>query len=241
MGQTCLGKTHQLEDDVVTVNKINILPDGRPSILEPYPNSVFIRDRITHQNSHTYIYGKTDKDECIGQSAEDKEFLNVMFKEMKQDEDGSWVAPLPFKKDRPILQTNKSQAVNRACILDTCKSLKSNPEKKDLMAAFMDKILTKGHAEVTPSLAPNEEHWYFSGYTMRKTGQIRDVFDASAKCQNVSLNDCLLTGLDLTNNLLCILLRFRDGPIAITADIESMFYCFKVSKNHRNFLRFLWY
>ena len=34
---------------------------------------------------------------------------------MKQNEDGSWVvAPLSFKKDRPTLQTNKSQAVNRA-------------------------------------------------------------------------------------------------------------------------------
>ncbi|XP_056022195.1 uncharacterized protein LOC130055048 [Ostrea edulis] len=48
-------------------------------------------------------------------------------------------------------------------------------------------------------------------------------------------------GPDLMNSLLGILLRFRQGPVAITADIEQMFYRFSVSDDHRNYLRFMWY
>lgn len=50
-----------------------------------------------------------------------------------------------------------------------------------------------------------------------------------------------MTGPDLINNLLCVLLRFRKDLVAITADIQQMFYCFVVSEKLRNFLRFFWY
>lgn len=108
----------------------------------------------------------------------------------------------------------------------------------------MDKVISKGHAEVAPPLRENQECWYlplFGVYNAKKPGQIRGVFDASAKYMNTSLNNVLLTGPDLTNNLLGILLRFRDGPIGLMADIEHMFYCFRVHKEHRDFLRFIWY
>lgn len=67
------------------------------------------------------------------------------------------------------------------------------------------------------------------------------VFDSSAKHCGVSLNDVLLTGLNLTNNLVGVLMRFRKEPIAITADIEQMFHCFIVRQDHRNYLRFQWH
>lgn len=38
-----------------------------------------------------------------------------------------------------------------------------------------------------------------------------------------------------------MLLRFRKEKIAITADIEQMFYSFKVKEDHRNYLHFLWH
>lgn len=51
----------------------------------------------------------------------------------------------------------------------------------------------------------------------------------------------LLEGPDLNNTLLGVLLWFSKEPVAITADIEHMFYCFVVCENHRDFLHFLWY
>jgi hypothetical protein len=37
------------------------------------------------------------------------------------------------------------------------------------------------------------------------------------------------------------MLRFRQNPVAVTADIEQMFYSFFVNEKHRDFLRFLWF
>ncbi len=67
------------------------------------------------------------------------------------------------------------------------------------------------------------------------------VFDSSAQHQNISLNNVLLSGPDLNNSLLGVLLQFRKDRVAIMTDIQQMFYGFLVKEDHRNYLRFLWY
>lgn len=71
--------------------------------------------------------------------------------------------------------------------------------------------------------------------------QVRGVFDSSAVYEGHSLNKVLMTGPDLTNSLIGILLRFRQDRYAVIADIEQMFYQFYVKKEHRDLLRFFWY
>lgn len=46
------------------------------------------------------------------------------------------------------------------------------------------------------------------------------VFDSSAKCQGISLNDVLMTGLTLINNLVGVLMIFRLEKIAVIADLR---------------------
>lgn len=41
--------------------------------------------------------------------------------------------------------------------------------------------------------------------------------------------------------MLGILLRFRQEAVAITADVQQMFYNFKVVENNRDFLHFIWH
>ena len=38
-----------------------------------------------------------------------------------------------------------------------------------------------------------------------------------------------------------VLLRFRQESVAFVADVQQMFYCFYVNREHRNYLRFLWH
>ena len=64
--------------------------------------------------------------------------------------------------------------------------------------------------------------------------------DAKAKYNNVSLNDKLLVGPDLLNNLCGVLLRFREERVALLADIESMFHQCQVIEEDQPALRFLW-
>jgi len=55
-------------------------------------------------------------------------------------------------------------------------------------------------------------------------GKFRVAHDCAARYQGVALNDKLLQGPDLTNSLVGVLLRFRQGKIAFTADIKAMFF-----------------
>ena len=65
------------------------------------------------------------------------------------------------------------------------------------------------------------------------------VFDCSAKFNGVSLNSMLYKGPDFTNSLIGVLTRFRQDRIAVTADIQSIFYQVRVSNGDSFFLRFL--
>lgn len=74
-----------------------------------------------------------------------------------------------------------------------------------------------------------------------KKRKLRVVFDCTASFQGRSLNGELLQGPDLTNTLVGVLLRFREEPIAMMADIESMFYQGNVPEEDADLLRFLWW
>ena len=73
-----------------------------------------------------------------------------------------------------------------------------------------------------------------------KPGKVRRVCNAASKYKEVCLNDKLLAGPDLLHGLIGTIFRFREGPIALTADIESMFLQVQVPEQDRSCLRFLW-
>ncbi len=81
----------------------------------------------------------------------------------------------------------------------------------------------------------------FGVYHPKKLDQIRAVFDSSAQHEGISLNNVLLSGPDLNNSLIGVLMHFRKERIAVVADIQQMFHCFVVREDHRDYLRFLWH
>lgn len=91
----------------------------------------------------------------------------------------------------------------------------------------MQKLLETDHAEPV--------------YHPQKPDKIRVVFDAAAETNGLSLNKMLLSGPDLTNSLLSVLICFCQNPVAFMADIEQMLHSFLVQKEHRDLLWFLWY
>ena len=68
---------------------------------------------------------------------------------------------------------------------------------------------------------------------------VRVVFDCSSKYNGWSLNSELMSGPDLTNLLLGVLIRFRQDKVAFMRDKESMFYQVRIAEEHCSFLRFL--
>ncbi|GFV16742.1 reverse transcriptase domain-containing protein [Trichonephila clavipes] len=77
--------------------------------------------------------------------------------------------------------------------------------------------------------------------TEKTTSKLRIVFDASshAKAQ-LSLNDCLHTGLNFIPNLFFLLIKFRVNPIAFVADIKMAFLMIEIDESERDFTRFFW-
>lgn len=85
--------------------------------------------------------------------------------------------------------------------------------------------------------------WYLPHHPVlntNKPGKVHVVFDCAAKLQGTSLNDQLLEGPDLTNNLVGILMCFRQEPVALLAEVELTFHQVCVSSNDCDALRFLW-
>ena len=71
--------------------------------------------------------------------------------------------------------------------------------------------------------------------------KLRIVFDASVKFAGTSLNERLFSGPNLTNNLIGVLLIFRQQRVAFMSDTECMFYQVRVHIEQHDLLRFLWW
>ncbi|GFV32399.1 uncharacterized protein TNCV_1676851 [Trichonephila clavipes] len=77
--------------------------------------------------------------------------------------------------------------------------------------------------------------------TDKTTSKLRIVFDASSHAKSqLSLNDCLHTGLNFIPNLFFLLIKFRVNPIAFVADIKMAFLMIEIDESERDFTRFFW-
>ena len=150
--------------------------------------------------------------------------------------------PCPLKSQEVDFQTTDNKLLNERASWTLASR---NPVKCQHATTLMQKILDSGNAERASSVTEKkDEVWYLpiiNVYYPKKANQVRMVFDSSAQFNGVSLNDVLLSGPDLINSLLGVLMRFRNDHVGIMADIQQMFHCFKVKEDHRNYLRFLWY
>ena len=73
-----------------------------------------------------------------------------------------------------------------------------------------------------------------------KPGKVRRVLNGASKFHGTASNKSLLEGTDLLQNLVFVLLRFRQHHFAVTADIEGMFLQVGVLPEDQPSLRFLW-
>ena len=73
----------------------------------------------------------------------------------------------------------------------------------------------------------------------KSTTNLRIIYDASAKTEGPSLNDCLYAGPSYGQCILDILIRFWLHRIALFADIEKAFLMISIAED-RNALRLIW-
>ena len=119
-----------------------------------------------------------------------------------------------------------------------------DPQLSGSYSNVITEYLKKGYI---PKLSPSEKDekaWYFPYFAFvrpeKTTIKTRVVFDASAKCNGVSLNDVIYQGPKLQRDVFDVLLRFRRFPVALVCDIVEMYLRFGMEPSSRPFHRFLW-
>ena len=118
---------------------------------------------------------------------------------------------------------------------------------KENYASTIREDLEKGYLITVPDSHKVEQRsnkeWYLPHHPVinpNKPGKVRRVLNGAAKFHGTSLYKSLLTGPDLLQNLIHVLLRFRQHQFAVSADIEGMFLQVVVPDCDQPSLRFLW-
>ncbi|XP_068203543.1 uncharacterized protein [Palaemon carinicauda] len=167
---------------------------------------------------------------CKIKEVSPSDVAKILEKDFTEYETDNFVMPLPFRRDDPSFLYSMANAMRRLRFL--VKRLEREKMLYDHYISFMNDMLERGYAEKVPQSEIVSNRCFYiphhGVYNLQKPGQIRVVFDCSACCNGVSINDELLQGPDLMNNSSGVLCRFRKEPIAISCDVEKMFYQFKV-------------
>ncbi|KAL7724101.1 hypothetical protein ACLKA6_002439 [Drosophila palustris] len=122
--------------------------------------------------------------------------------------------------------------------------MSKDPQSKEFMLAMMNSHAQTGYIRrlEDSELAPNDITWFLPIFTVTNPNKKKTslLWDAAARSQGVSHNDCLLKGPDTQASLIGILMRFRERPIAVSGDIREMFHQVKVRPEDQAAQKFIW-
>ena len=183
-------------------------------------------------------------DEMQGDSQDDLKFDAIMLERTHIAKSRHITMPLPFRNSNQLMPDNRKAVFMRT--KNTLNRLMLDKVKLNKCCQVMESYINANHVETVPwaEQDPNTgKGWWLPIFpvTQAKKDKTRIVFDSSASYKGISLNEVLLQGPDRNNSLRGVLVRFRNGTIAVSSDIESMFHSFNLSESDRDFVRFFWF
>ncbi|XP_045445582.1 uncharacterized protein LOC123653632 [Melitaea cinxia] len=216
-----------------------IIMQKEESVLHVFtPASDLQLQRLVEKHFDVDSLGITNKTRV---SENDKRAERILKETIKRKGDQFEVG-LPWKTDNLVLPDSYEYALKRLRTLE--KKMSKEPAFKSEYGKQVANLIDKGYAEECDgSEQASSVKWYlphFAVVNINKPERVRMVFDAAARVDGVSLNDCLLEGPDLLASLTGILFGFREKKIAVTADIEEMFLRVKIRLEDQPAQMFLW-
>lgn len=160
-----------------------------------------------------------------------------------QQANGRYKVRLPFKENHPPLGHSRSQAESRLHALQ--RRFAKDPAFKGSYQKFMDDYEADGFMSPVEPTTNQTPKYYLPHHGVFRasssTTKLRVVFDASAVTSNgVSLNDILLSGPRLQNDIRSVLLNFRRHRICFSADVRQMFLMIDLHESDRVYQTILW-
>ena len=164
-------------------------------------------------------------------SYEHKKFFKIIEDQVVEVEN-HYETTSPLRNPEMTLPNNRVMADKRAHYLK--RKFQKDEQYFSHYKDFMNEIIEKGYARVSDRTPVDGKLWYLPHhgvYHPAKPSKICVVFDCSAEYAGRSINHKLLVGPDLINQIIGILIRFRQGKVAFVADIEKIFFKFWLAKN----------
>ncbi|KAL0839095.1 hypothetical protein ABMA28_017074 [Loxostege sticticalis] len=157
--------------------------------------------------------------------------------------DGRYQVRMPFKTNNPDIGESLTIAQKRFQLLEN--KFKRNPDLHEKYTEFMEDYIEQSHMEPIPNKEPKNKVCYIPHQAVineqHLTTKLRVVFDSSAKTTNgKSLNDNLLIGPPLQNEIRDVTLRWRRHRVVLVGDIRQMYRRIQLDEHDRDFLRILW-
>ncbi|XP_055600480.1 uncharacterized protein LOC129749527 [Uranotaenia lowii] len=141
--------------------------------------------------------------------------------------DGRYIVRLPLKEAAVNIGDNRNTARRRFYMIES--RLQRNKELQIQYRDFMAEYETLGHMQRVADTAESDSSRYYQPHhpVIRETSsttKVRVVFDASCKsATGKSLNDVLMVGAVIQDDLRAIILRSRLHQIMLIADIKQMY------------------
>jgi hypothetical protein len=156
-----------------------------------------------------------------------------------------WYTSYPWLVDPGQLPDNYHVAL--ATLRNTERTLSKDPQWASKYKEQIEDMLKNGVARKLSSLELKSwegPRFYISHLAVSnpksQSTPVRIVFNSSQNCNGVSLNSVLAKGPDgYMNNLLGLLLRWREEPVAVVGDIRKMFHSVRLEALEQHCHRFL--
>ncbi|XP_022182788.1 uncharacterized protein LOC111042467 [Myzus persicae] len=165
---------------------------------------------------------------------------------VKRGDDGKFIIQLPVTKE--VEQLGDSRIIAQKRFLALENRLRRDRKLYEGYKEFINEYLQLGHMEIAPCKTitnSNTQSYFMPHHAVCRdnslTTKIRVVFDAScATYTGLSLNDVLLKGPAIQDELICIVSRFRTHKYVLSADIKQMYRQIWVSEKDKNLQKILW-
>lgn len=163
----------------------------------------------------------------------------------RRNAEGRFIVNLPINHDK-LSQLDESSEIAKRRFFALEKRLLKQPQAYAEYRKFIHEYAELGHMrEVHNRIDGTVPMYYLPHHAVLKesssTTKLRVVFDASCKTPSgVALNDALLVGPTLQDDLVTILMRFRTFQVAISADIAKMYRQILVDSSQTALQRIFW-
>ena len=150
---------------------------------------------------------------------------------------------VPWKDDRPHLQSNRQMAEKRLRSVE--KKLMQDESLAQVYQSVIDDYISKEYIREVPEVEPKpSSEWFLPHFPVvrpeKSTTKVRIVFNGSAQQGGKSLNSESLPAPKLQSDVVDILVKFRKESFALVGDVTQMYHQLILRPVDRPLHRFLY-